>query len=333
MKMIGKIKKEYSRFIKKQYNKLFGNFEPTIGHNVWSDLWKEYYYQNYSLINDKIIALKANLDKESRETVDKIFERYVFLLPLQKYKTSYIYKVNDFFSQEELSEQKKITFIDETNYKLPQGIYYEDSIFRYGHGIKLLPKNTLEYLKDKDIIDGGAFVGDSAIVFNNYTDKNIYSFEPDTGNFNKLQETINLNNLKNKIIPINLGLSDKNEEIKLYSTEFCQSVLVVTPEKLLNPTIIKTTSIDDFVEKNNLNPGLIKLDVEGNELEVINGALNTIKKFKPVLLISIYHHPKDFFNIKPLIENLSLNYKFQIKKLNPFSPVYETMLIAFPEDV
>jgi len=329
MKTIRQIKKEYSRFIKKQYKKLFGNFESEIGVNVWSDLWKEYYYQNYFSIKEKMNIMKANLDNESIETIDKIFERYVFLLPCQKYKTSYTYKVDDFFSTEEISEQKEIFSVDKNKYKLPEGYYYEDSIFKYGHGIKILPDNIIKFIKDRDIIDGGAFVGDSAIVFNDYTKKNIYSFEPDKSNFNKLQETIELNNLKNKIIPINLGLSDKDDEINLYPTEFCQSVLVVNPKNSHNPTIIKTTSIDEFVEKNNLNPGLIKLDIEGNELEAINGAINTINRFKPALLISIYHHPKDFFETKPLIENLGLNYKFMIKKFNPSSPVYETMLIAY----
>jgi len=71
------------------------------------------------------------------------------------------------------------------------------------------------------------------------------------------------------------------------------------------------------------------MDIEGYELEAIKGSLNTIKKFKLILLISIYHSGKDFFEIKPLIESLNLGYKFKIRKLNIFHPVLETILIVY----
>lgn len=47
---------------------------------------------------------------------------------------------------------------------------------------------------------------------------------------------------------------------------------------------------------------LIKIDVEGMELEVLNGAINTIKKYKPILLIEIIKSPKDMIN--KLLESL-----------------------------
>ncbi|MDR0522244.1 MAG: FkbM family methyltransferase, partial [Planctomycetaceae bacterium] len=81
--------------------------------------------------------------------------------------------------------------------------------------------------------------------------------------------------------------------------------------------------------ENNVNPGCIKMDIEGLESAAIHGAAETIKKFKPVLLISIYHTPDDFFSIKPFIEDLNLGYRFLIRKLSPKRLDAETMLIGW----
>lgn len=328
--MAGKLVKELKRFIKKQFKQHFFNYEENVEENVWSDIWKKYYLENYSIIEEKQSILKVNLDKESIRTIDNVFERYVFMLPWQKHKKSVLCNKKSFFTEEEILNQSKKIEINREKYKLPKGIYYEPSIFQYGHGLKLLPKDVLNLIKDKDFIDGGAFVGDSAIFINDYTSGKIYSFEPDKKNFALLQETVRLNRLENKIIPHQLGLAEDNKEIKVYPSDFCNSVLQTKEEA--NSTIINVTSIDNFIKENNVNVGLIKLDVEGNELEAIQGAIDTIKEQKPVLLISVYHHPKDFLEIKPLVESLNLGYKFMVRKLNNFSPVYETMLICWQED-
>jgi len=79
-------------------------------------------------------------------------------------------------------------------------------------------------------------------------------------------------------------------------------------------------SIDEFVEERALNVGLIKLDVEGAEYEVVLGVKETIMKQKPILVISLYHTFKDFFEIKPLIESWGLGYKFEIRHHRPSAP-------------
>jgi len=329
--MLEKIKKEYKRFINREFKKLFGNYELFDEVNIWSDIWKEYYYNNKSDIEQKFTDLLKNLDDTSIKTAKELFERNVFMLPSQKYNRNFLYKKEDFFNEDELREQKTVYVIDKNKYKFPKNIYYEIAIFKYGQGIKLLPKDILNKISQKDFIDGGAFWGDSALIFKEFTKSKIYSFEPDNVKYEGLKETIKINNLENSIIPVKFGLNDKKSQIELFETPFCMS-----PVKDVsvgnNPTYIETVTIDDFVEENNLNVGLIKLDIEGHELETIKGGLNSITTHKPVLLISIYHHPKDFFNIKPLIESLGLDYKFMIRKLNYCSLTDETMLIGYCEN-
>lgn len=298
----------------------------------WSDIWKKYYLNNHQDIKIKKENLKANLPEDSKEIVDIITERNFFLVPLKKFEKYVLFNKFQIFSQEELMEQTKDINIEEvkSKYKLSDGNYTK-TVFQYKNGLCFIPQKNVKALKSKDFIDGGALMGDSALIFNDFSPNKIYSFEPIKYNYGLLQQTIQLNNLENVICPVNLGLSDKEEEIQLHGSWGSASVHQISDHHNKVHETIRTTTIDKFVQENNLNLGLIKLDIEGNELNTIKGATNSIEKFKPILLISIYHTPNDFFEIKPLIENLNLGYKFLIKKLKPNDLTNEVMLISYAE--
>jgi hypothetical protein len=139
-----------------------------------------------------------------------------------------------------------------------------------------------------------------------------------------LLKTIHLNALKN-VIPLNLGLGSKDEFVNIVS-ELSASRYSSVPASNTEPTHV--TTLDDFVRKNNLNVGLIKVDVEGFEKELLKGAVNTIETQQPSLLLSIYHSGDDFFDIKKTIEQLNLGYRFKIRQQFAGSALPETLLIA-----
>lgn len=68
------------------------------------------------------------------------------------------------------------------------------------------------------------------------------------------------------------------------------------------------------------------MDIEGFEMKALNGAINTIKKYKPTLAICIYHKYTDFIDIPEFILNLNLGYKLYVRHhSNNFT---ETVLYA-----
>lgn len=52
----------------------------------------------------------------------------------------------------------------------------------------------------------------------------------------------------------------------------------------------------------------LKMDVEGSELAVLQGAEQTLQQFKPRLAISIYHKFGDFFEIPLFLQSLNIGY-------------------------
>lgn len=184
---------------------------------------------------------------------------------------------------------------------------------------------TLDKNSNKDIIDAGAFIGDSALKLSEYTNGNVHAFEPLSINYNLMCQTIKINN-NNKIIPVNMGLGLTDEVQTAYisgSATTCKF-----KNESLDKEPVQITSIDKYVSDNKLNIGLIKTDVEGFEQNLIKGAIETIKSQKPILIISIYHTADNFFNIKTIIENLNIGYKFKIQKATYGQMLLETVLIA-----
>lgn len=228
----------------------------------------------------------------------------------------------DMFTEEEKKQLAKVDLFKQSILRINDNLYcyrdfflpinhFEPSVFLYRHGI-----DKLEYpdrIKNKSILDIGAFIGDSALVLKELTDKKIYSFEPIQENYDLMLKTIELNDIKN-VAPIKGGAGADNAVINIFSAGSSSSadqVMAMGSQKGEECRIYK---IDDFVKENNIEVGLIKVDIEGFERQFIQGAVETIKTQKPALLLSVYHNADDFLDIKSIIEDMDLGYKFKIFK-------------------
>jgi len=141
-------------------------------------------------------------------------------------------------------------------------------------------KGKCEVIKGDYVIDGGAFRGETAIWFISKGATKVYAFEPDSYNFSLLVENIKRDKLEDKIIPIQMILSDRNGIFPLYETRTSGSISLKGGNKT-----VKSTTLDSFIEEERLGKlDFIKLDVEGSELEVLKGAIETIKKFRPKMV-------------------------------------------------
>ena len=278
----------------------------------------------------KYIELTHNLDEISINIVNDIFS-----------KVSNYDKIDDpvYFSYEELKNLNKFAsnywskLIKKNDvyiwgkYILPINSFSEE-IFYAKAGLVYL--NNVECLKNKNILDIGGSIGETSIVFSEYTNKNVYVFEPFESNYNMIIKTLELNNVNN-VIPIRAALGESNEEISIFSDGNVNGSRKIDEEKSEINSVeenINMITLDSYVFENNIEVGLISVDIEGYEENFIMGAINTIKTQKPTLILSIYHNYNQFFNLKHIIESLNLGYRFKIIKHSKPQIITETKLIA-----
>ncbi|MCH5248872.1 MAG: FkbM family methyltransferase [Lachnospiraceae bacterium] len=76
-----------------------------------------------------------------------------------------------------------------------------------------------------------------------------------------------------------------------------------------------------------INIGFIKADVEGYELELLEGTKESIKRCRPLLAICIYHQSADLYKIPLLLKNLNRDYKIDI--FHHYYNYNETVLYAY----
>ncbi|MBM6928980.1 FkbM family methyltransferase [Parasutterella secunda] len=334
-----KKKEDETRKIREQLEDMkreFQGFYHAVWTTGWVDVWKKFYLEKYSQIDEKKIRLKKGLDNESCELIEKICYRNFELLPKQSDSDLFRYDHAHIYTPEELKGAAIKLNIEKIKqqFVIPSSVSnFEVPVFKFHCGLTLLPEAVTRTIHSKDVIDGGAYWGDSALVINGYHPRKIYAFEPQPDNFKQLKDTMCLNNMADRVITIEAGLGNKQESTLLYSNELKSASNLSKVNAIKGPQMtsnkVKLLTIDDYVRENNLEVGLIKLDIEGNELAAVQGALETIKRYRPVLSIAIYHRPEDFFEIKPLIEDLQLDYQFMVRKIVYHDLVTEVMLLGY----
>lgn len=282
----------------------------------------------------RLLKLLHGVDANSVETVGRILNKIKLVLASDTSKgvNLNIFTVeeqNALYNQDNVFKKDIVKLSD--NLFCCQGYYlpinhFEYCVFGDKHGIRHI--KNLDEVKRKNIIDVGAFIGDSALVLSPYTDKRVYSFEASPENYKYMLKTIELNGLKN-VVPVNCALSSSNRKLILNMSELA-SVNSIGDNGFAYTHQVEVNSItlDEYVAENNLEVGLIKVDIEGAEQDFLKGAMKTIIEQRPILLLSIYHSADDFFDIKPMLEGLNLGYEFKIYHPMIHSVLTETLLIA-----
>ena len=148
-------------------------------------------------------------------------------------------------------------------------------------------------IKDYDLVmDIGANIGCTSILFGELAEQ-VISFEPSTTTFNLLQKNIQQSGLENiTLLNHALGSSNIISEIT-YSPENRSGGFVSNKTRISEGHVtekIKIRKLDDIIGDLEIQKiDFIKIDVEGFEKEVIEGARNAIEKFRPIVVLELNH--------------------------------------------
>ncbi|MFP3257691.1 MAG: FkbM family methyltransferase [Candidatus Nanopusillus acidilobi] len=152
----------------------------------------------------------------------------------------------------------------------------------------------LSDLKEKDVVDIGANVGDSSIYFAVLGAKKVIGVEPLPNIANCAINNVNLNNLENKIKIINAGLSINNGFISVPCDYDIVKAGGFSLVKSNGNCKVPTITLKDVIEMVD-SPYLLKLDCEGCEADILTKSdPNELKKFKYIV-----------FETHPFITNVS----------------------------
>lgn len=172
---------------------------------------------------------------------------------------------------------------------------YVEHLIYFGFKDVSLEK-LFEYAKNaKVIIDIGVNIGLTSLNFAKISpDAVIIGFEPDIKNFRKAEKNLSINEITNVKI-LNKGLGEASDTVRLSRVNAANAgmnrILPKSSEdqgQVYESTEIQIIKFDDFAAEENLSKiDLIKIDVEGYELNVLKGAANSIRKYKPVLFIEL----------------------------------------------
>jgi FkbM family methyltransferase len=112
----------------------------------------------------------------------------------------------------------------------------------------------------------------------------VFAFEPCATTFSRLRTNIALNNLEEMITPLPCGLADKPGFAFLEGDSRNSGAATISHKS--NGEAIGLDTLDQFGEKQGLSQiDIIKIDVEGNELRVLEGGRTMIVRHSPLMMI------------------------------------------------
>ena len=170
--------------------------------------------------------------------------------------------------------------------------------------------------------DLGAYNGDTAReLIGRYPDlSEIYAMEPDRRNFRKLSEYAEgVSGVK--IHPINAAAWSEKTTLTFADSGNRNSGAFAKGK----PIEVSALSLDGVLD--GMAVDYIKYDVEGAEREALIGSSDTIKRYAPRLLVSVYHRSEDIFALPLQIRRICPDYKLYLRR-ERYVPAWDLNLIC-----
>ena len=185
------------------------------------------------------------------------------------------------------------------------------------------PNELLEYSNDEVYVDGGAFDGDSIRLFIERVGgqfSRVLGFEPDPVTYKRLQ--LNFTN-ESRVEPINAGLHKAIGKLRFDDAGSRGSILVES-----GGIEVPVVALDGIL--NGERVSYVKMNIEGAEIDALQGSAKSIKKWSPKLAISAYHLAEHLWRIPQTILDIRPDYKLYFRQHD--GGIIETVVFALPEN-
>ncbi|MDY6950128.1 MAG: FkbM family methyltransferase [Thermodesulfobacteriota bacterium] len=162
-------------------------------------------------------------------------------------------------------------------------------------------------------VDIGAHIGKYTVRLARKLGDNgqVVAIEPEKNNFNVLKKNVKLNRLSN-IHLVNAACSDRDGESPLYVVDQCTTLHSLYANNGKEQVIVKSLTLDTVLSQLNIERvDLVKIDVEGAEVDVIRGSTKALREYHPKIIFEAW-------NGKHLQETASMlkPFNYEITPLN-----------------
>jgi FkbM family methyltransferase len=142
----------------------------------------------------------------------------------------------------------------------------------------------------KCVLDVGSNVGLSMLMLAEENQGQIHAFEASEFASRVIIEHAALNNLSGRVKVVNGLVSDQSGRVVPFYWDFSSGGASVFEDRLGHNFAINkiTVALDDYTQQMQIQPDLIKIDVEGAELDVLKGCQKSIQKYQPVVFLELH---------------------------------------------
>jgi FkbM family methyltransferase len=179
-------------------------------------------------------------------------------------------------------------------------------------GSMYFPDDLVKLARDEVFVDCGAYDGDTLRTFidrSRGSFRRVVALEPDPVNFQRLQTFVaGLPEAIRKKIDLEQAAVGSRREIVRFEAMGTVSSQVADGGAYEVPGL----PLDEVLADRGAS--LIKMDIEGSELQALEGAQNTIRKHVPALSICLYHRQEDLWTIPLFIASLSDKYRLFLRR-------------------
>ncbi len=172
--------------------------------------------------------------------------------------------------------------------------------------------------KDDSFYDIGANVGSYTLLATGVCNARTVAFEPVKETFEILSKNIELNNLQNLVSLENKGVADKSGELLFSTDNDTTNHVLNSDEPKENSVSITVVNLDSYCKQ--YVPNLIKIDVEGYEAQVLDGAKELLSNSNlKAIIIEIIGGANFYGSSNMAVHKILLDYNFKSYNYDPFT--------------
>lgn len=177
---------------------------------------------------------------------------------------------------------------------------------------------VLHTLREHDVfIDIGANIGSYTVLAGAVVGARCIAFEPIPTTYRHLVQNINLNGIYSSVDAQNIGIGRENGELKFTSELDTVNHVISATEEDVNSISVPVKTLDDVVSGQ--HPTIIKIDVEGFETNVIEGASTVLlQETLLAVVIELNGSGTQYGFDERVLHKKMLEYGFQTFTYSPF---------------